>query len=195
MSLRGKHAVIDLDDTLSGLRYPLMDTMNRLSGKNIHWENWGFLDIEQLYGISNDEFLDIAGEHFLLERSHPHPETRDFMFKLHEAGVETTILTARGWHPRAKEMTRDWFNLYDIPHTQIVVCDLECKKADYIRHMDNVLFTVDDSTRHCNGYHTMEVNRPEYVFVYDMPWNTANLEPGVIRIKNLHDISNHIEGL
>lgn len=195
MSLRGKHAVIDLDDTLSGLRYPLMDTMNRLKNKNIHWEKWGVLDIEQLYGITNDEFLLIAGENFLLERSQPHPEAREFMYKLHNAGLETTILTARGWHPRAKEMTQNWLNLYDIPHTQIVVCNLECTKADYIRHMDNVLFTIDDSPRHCNGYSTMELNRPEYVFVYDMPWNITNLESDVIRIKNLEEISNHIEGL
>ena len=116
------------------------------------------------------------------------------MRRLRDAGIETTILTARGWHPRGAEITKSWFELYDIPYTDIQVCQLHECKSDYIRRMDNVLFTIDDAKSHCNKYNAMAENRPEFVFAYAMKWNEG-VDDGVIRINNLHDVGNYIEGL
>lgn len=190
-----KHkAVVDLDDTLGGLRYVLMDTMNSIMGTDIHWADWNVLRMEDIYGITNDEFLTIAEKHMILERSRPHREAREFMQRLRAEGIETTILTARSWHPRADSMTEHWLALYDIPYTELAVCDLEYDKSNYIRHMDNVLFTVDDSARHCLRYADAQPNRPKHVFAYDMPWN-RNLPDDIIRVGNLNRIFDYIEGL
>lgn len=194
MPLESRKSVIDLDDTLGGLRYVLMETMTRVAGKEVHWSKWDILSMDYVYGITNDEFLEIAQETMLLERSVPHPEAREFMYRLFDADIETTILTARAWHPRARAITEHWLGLYNIPYTNLVLCGLDESKTDYISRMENVLFTVDDSKRHCNGFAALTHNRPKFVFTYDMPWNT-NVDEGVIRIKNLLEVGNYIEGL
>lgn len=191
----GKVAIIDLDDTLGGLRHVLTDYLNEMTGKRQHWTGWTKLDVESIYGITNDSFLEIAGEKKLLEKSRPHPEAASFMTRLMAAGLHVTVLTARSWHPRASAMTKNWLDLYEIPFHDIVVCSIEDDKADYIRHMDNVLFTVDDSVRHCNTYAAMTENRPDYVFAYDMPWNRKVVDETVIPITNLHQVEKYIEGL
>lgn len=190
--LSGMTAVLDLDDTLASLRDEVMVEFNALTGKNLHWSDWEVLRVEALYDV--DDFLGVAFEKKLSERSRPHPETLSFTRRLRDAGINTTILTARGWHPRAEEMTRHWLGLYDIPYTDLKVCQLHECKTDYIRHMDNVLFTIDDAKTHCNNYNAMTVNRPKFVFAYAMKWNEG-VNDGVIRINNLHDVADYIEGL
>ena len=194
MRYSGRRAIVDLDDTLGGLRYVLMDVMKEKTGLYVHWSEWNILSMEAIYGMTNEQFLDIAYHEKLLEKSRPHPEASSFMKRLSDAGLEIIILTARSWHPRAKRMTENWLELYDIPYDEVIVTSLEDDKSDYIRHMDNVLLTIDDSTRHCNGYARLQ-NRPEFVFAYSMPWNEDDLDESVIRVCSLENIYNHIEGL
>lgn len=195
MKLAGKTAIIDLDDTLASLRDVVMESLNELTGRNSHWSTWEELKVETLYGLEGvDTFLEIAHEQKLLEKSRPHPETVSFMHRLFDGGISTTILTARGWHPGAERITRHWLGLYGIPYNSLKVCQLHECKADYIRHTKNVLFTIDDSMKHCNAYNAMKKNRPEFVFAYAMKWNEG-VDDGVIRINNLHDVGNYIEGL
>jgi len=191
----GKRAIIDLDDTLGGLRFVIEDHMNMITGTDKKWTDWKRLDVEEIYDITNDKFLEIAGHQYLLEKSMPHSDARYGMKLLKDAGLQLTILTARSWHRRPEYMTQRWLELYDIPFDDIVVCAIEEDKADYIRHMDNVLFTIDDSPRHCNSYAQMTHNRPEYVFAYEMPWNQSGLHESVIPVKTLFEFSLHIEGL
>jgi uncharacterized HAD superfamily protein len=183
-----RHAIVDLDDTLGCLREVLMETMNHRFKTTVHWDSWGQLSMEALYGITNDHFLEIALETQLLERSRPHQEAREFMYALFDADVTVEVLTARSWHPRAKLMTESWLGLYDLPYSKVTVCALEDDKASYIRNTPNVILTVDDSVRHCNSYATMTKNRPTNVFVYDMPWNQNKIDSSVIRINNLQQI-------
>jgi hypothetical protein len=185
-------AVLDLDDTLGSLRDVAMPVLNSISGKNVHWSEWDILDVEYLYGI--DCFLTVAEEHKLLEAVVPHPEASSFMCKLFDAGIHTTILTARKWHHRGKRITEHWLGLHNIPYNDLVLCEVPECKADYVRDMEDVLFVVDDSLRHCNAINALGMRRPEFMFSYAMPWN-KNVDDGVIRIKNLHDVGTYLEGL
>jgi hypothetical protein len=171
-----------------------METLNIVTGKELHWSEWTTNHVEPLYGITNDEFLDIAAQFKFMERSLPHPEAVEFMHRLDEAGLEIVILTARAWHPRAHAITSGWLNMHGLIHHRVEVCGIFDNKADYIRHMDNVLMTIDDSQTHCNRFNAMATNRPEHVFAYGMPWN-VNVDPGVIRINSMQDVHNYIEGL
>ena len=191
----GKRAIIDLDDTLGGFRFVLEEHMNVLMDTDKRWQDWKRLDVEEIYGITNDKFLEIAGHQHLLEKSRPHYCASAGMKLLKKAGIQLTILTARSWHRNPEYMTQRWLELYDIPFDDIVVCSIEDDKADYIRHMDDILFTIDDSLRHCNSYAQMTHNRPEFVFAYDMPWNQSGLHESVIPVKSLFELQLHIEGL
>lgn len=191
MTIRSPIAILDLDDTISDLRQNLMETVAVLKGKNVHWKDWDILSMEHIYGITNDEFLEIALHTNMLERSLPHLWAARFTEELVARGYEIHILTARSWHPRGTEITRHWLGLWGIQYHKLTLCGLEYDKANYIRDMDNVAFTLDDSLRHCNSYARMQENRPEQVFVYDMPWNTT-ADPSAIRVKDYWEVLQHI---
>lgn len=189
------HAILDLDDTMASMREPLHHILNEESGKDLHWSQWDSVMADVLYGVSGERFFELALQHRLIEKMEPHKETRQFMEHLSDIGVETTILTARGWHPRGLTVTEGWLRYWDIPYSRVKICELADTKADYIQDMDKVLFTVDDSSRHCNGY-ARSANRPHHVFAYDMPWTKHGLDTdqGIHTIKNLWDIVEIIEG-
>lgn len=193
MRYSGYNVVLDLDDCMASMREPLHHILNRMSGKNLHWTEWHQLHVESLYGITSDQFFNLAVESELLEIMKPHPEAAAFTHRLRAAGIKSTILTARGWHPLGESLTKHWLASYGFVYDTLEVCNVTCVKADYIRDMDKLLFTVDDSSRHCNQYITSD-NKPEYVFAYMMPW-TLGLNEGVIPINSLDEIGNHIEGL
>lgn len=189
----GYRAAIDLDDCMASMREPLHHMLNEESGLQLHWSDWEKLHVESLYGVTSDRFFELALQERLIERMEPHAEAVEFMTRLADAGIHATVLTARGWHPRGLTVTEGWLRNWGIPFTEVVVCGVQDVKADYIQDMDKLLFTVDDSSRHCNQY-SSGANKPEYVFAYEMPW-TLDLDGNVIKIQNLMEIMQHIEGL
>lgn len=191
----GYTVILDLDDTVANMRYPLQRIMNEHTGLDLHWQNWKSLTAEDVYGVSSEEFFDIAIRESLVTRMLPHDDSEDFLWRLRDAGVTINFLTARSWLPDAQEVTEEWLKYHELQFDNVIVCNVEDNKYDYIQGMEKVLFVVDDSVRHCNGYNAMTVNRPEFVFGYTLPWNKNKMDEGVIQIGSLDDIGYHIKGL
>ena len=187
----GKRAVVDLDDTLGYFRREVMEALNSITNTKSHYSDWTTNVAENNYPIT--DFLDIVYKLKLSEKARPHPEAAAFMNFLRVSGVEVTVLTARGWHPNAEEISRTWLNDNRIHFDNLIVCGLEECKADYIRNMDNVLLFVDDSQKHCNAVNALGDKRPEFVFSYAMKWN-ENVDEGVIRISDLNETLQHLGG-
>ncbi len=193
--LQGYNAILDLDDCIASMREPLHKILNEESGMDLHWSQWSTVLADSLYGVSGPRFFELALSHRLIERMEPHPEARGFMQRLKDAGIHTTILTARGWHPRGQTVTEGWFRYWEIPFDKVTICQVTDSKVDYIQDMKKLLFTVDDSPKHCNMYARSGV--PQHVFAYEMPWTTGKLNEneGIITVNALDEIGNHIEGL
>lgn len=192
----GFTAVIDLDDTLLDMRTTLMGVLNEHTGLDLHWKNWQSLTAEEVYGVSQKDFFKVTTEKKVIERMQPHPEAQRFLFNLKFRGLKVVLLTARSWHPNGAAVTKKFLRDQQLPYDELIVCDVESHKYEYItEQMGPVLFTVDDSVRHSNGFNAMEERRPHYVFGYSHPWNAGTWNEGVIEIGSLDDIGSHIQGL
>lgn len=191
----GRAAIIDLDDTLGALREVLAESLSKEVGQPIDWRTWKHHHISDSFGISQERFLEMLIDGRLLETMPPHSEARDFMSGLGELGVRRIILTARGWHPRAKDITESWLNAHGIPYDEVLTCSLTESKAEYIQRMEeNVLFTVDDSASHCNGYASLKSKKPDFIFAYEMPWTRHHLNNEcIVPIGNLNEIFDYIK--
>ena len=69
-------ALVDLDDTLGDLKNPMMDALNRVTGKNIHWSSWTTFNVPELYKISENDFMDILIDQKVIENVIIHESIR-----------------------------------------------------------------------------------------------------------------------
>lgn len=182
-------AILDIDDTIGDMRSLLCQTLNNHTGKDIHWSQWDRFRVEELYDVTYDEFFKLLQRDSIVENMHPHPESASFSQDLKAADYRVALLTARNWHPESREVTERWLASHGIAYDDLLICDVETKKADMIKDVyGSVHFTVDDSVAQNVGY--IKSRHVENVFVYDMPWNRINAisKSRAIRVSNLNNI-------
>jgi hypothetical protein len=109
------------------------------------------------------------------------------------------LITARGWHPRGKEITEEWVSDYNLDIDELIVVEHDQSKTDVISGFNNIVFSIDDRIKHCREY--MRTGRIQHVLVYDAPWNTHMTKHNPFvggddyhqRIFDLHEIIEHVE--
>jgi hypothetical protein len=191
--------LVDLDDTLVDLKEPMKQALDSFTGKDIPWNKWEHFDVPSIYGVSNSEFLDACIEHEVLERAEIHAESYKFLNDLKRMDCHVVLITARGWHPRGKEVTEKYISDHELNIDELILVDVDESKAEWAKRFNKIKFTVDDRMKHCREY--MKTGVVEKVMLYDAPWNSymTKLNPFVggydyhERIKNLHHIMNHVE--
>lgn len=184
-----KIAILDVDDTVANMRSTLNETLNRVYGKDIHWTQWNTFNLERVYGINSEQFLDTLRREQVIERMVPHSESAEFTHKLKKMGYKIHILTARKWHHNGATVTRNWLKDHDIIFDDITVCDItDCKSFILTQAYDRVDLTVDDSLTHCRKY--VDNHDIEQVFIYNMPWNKCDAidSTRANRINNLSEV-------
>lgn len=189
-------ACIDIDDTIGNLRVPVEKMLKKESGIDVSCKDWHALSAELHYNISEDRFFEMLLEQDILQKMKPHPETRKFLEYIKSAGGIVMMVTARRWHPDAKNITENWLNQYNLPYDLLSIVDLKSDKRMVVEGY-NPIFTVDDSIKHCLSY--AKCDTIDNVYAYSMPWNTRKkddlLEHGVKFIDNLWQIRDDIEGV
>lgn len=189
-----KIAILDVDDTVADMRSTLNETLNKIHGKNLHWSEWNTFNLETVYGIDSEQFLETLRKENVIERMVAHPESAAFANELKKKGYKIHMLTARKWHPRGMEVTRKWLVDNNIKFDDITVCDItDCKSSILSQAYDKIHLTVDDSLTHCRKY--VENEAIENVFIYDMPWNKCNVldSSRANRINNLSQVLEKIK--
>lgn len=161
--------ICDLDDTLADLKTPMLDALNKLTGKTLKSEDLTKFDIVSLYGISDQDFFDCLINEKILENLEPFPETKDLLTDLVKKDYNVTIITSRAYHPNALQVTARWFNKYDIPFSRLIISDHGKKKCDYLNEEENVALFVDDKVENCEDF--IASKKSKFVRLYDAPWN------------------------
>lgn len=164
-----KTAVLDLDDTLGNLKDPLYKSLNKFTGKDIHWKEWNTFNTIGLYGMNDDDFFNCIINDNLLEEMLPYEKTEAFLNNLKENDYKIVIITSRAYHPNAYNLTTDWFAKYNLPYDAIHITGHGMEKADYIKSYDNIIMAVDDRIENCISFEKSGLVRN--TVVYDMPWN------------------------
>lgn len=174
-------AIFDLDDTLLDLKSLIVESLNRRTGKNLTVDEFTN-DAEYHYGLCTNQFLSVAEEDRMLQRALPHDGIHELFDTLRQQGTKTVIVTARAWHPHAKLVTRQWFDLIGIDVDEIIIVGMQQSKADVISHFDNIRFAIDDRPDVVVDYHIRSgLNN---ALLYSQKWNEHATE-----LKRVHSLT------
>lgn len=159
--------ILDLDDVLANLRESLYLTLQRATGIDHHWSRWGHYDLTQHYAMEKDALHDILRLERALESCQPEPNAAAATRQLAELGFEIAIITARGWHKGAAELTRTWLQQHRIHYDHLTVVALGGNKLEALTPFPEIAFAVDDHPNNIRRYDSAGIAS----LMVDMPWN------------------------
>lgn len=168
--------VFDMDDCLSFSRPQFAAALNAATGKDIPWEDWTeSYDLTKTYGLDAKGLLDVWAAANCFQNAVPEDGARDILDFCKSQGFKIVILTARGWHPEAAEITAQWMQDHGLYYDEIIISGYGKTKRDAIAELqargDRVLIFVDDHLDHLKDVAAL-VPRIELVLV-DRPWNSS----------------------
>lgn len=177
--------ILDLDDVLANLRESLYQALQRATGVDTHWRDWKHYDLTQYYAIEADALHDIIRQERALESCQPEPDAAATTEKLAEMGFEIAIITARGWHSGALELTREWLEQHRIHHDHLTIVPLGGNKLEALKPFPNIAFAVDDHPNNVKRYESIDIS----TLMMDMPWNAEHQSKK--RIYSLEAVLDH----
>lgn len=159
--------ILDLDDVLANLRESLYQAMHRVTRIDKHWREWAHYDLRQHFQVDNAYLDSVLIRERTLESCLPEPGAAEMTHALAELGFELVIITARGWHPAASELTRDWLNRHGIRHDQLHVTQLGGNKLEVLGDAEAIVLAVDDHPNNLRRYRQAGIP----TLMPSMPWN------------------------
>lgn len=191
--------LVDLDDVLGDFKTPMMNALNRVTGKSLHWSQYNTFNVAELYGMEFDEFMQMLIDERVIEDTEIHDSSYQFLNDLHRLDYYTVLITARGWHPNGVKLTEQWVADHNLDIDELLVVGADQSKTDVITKFGNIVFSIDDRIKHCREY--TQTGNIEHVLIYDQPWNTHmtrwNHDWGGHdydeRVTDLHEIITHVD--
>jgi 5'(3')-deoxyribonucleotidase len=116
-----KPFAIDLDDVIGPLSAVMCPALNALSGMSMAVSEWHRYDIYNVYGVNYDQFVDCIISNQLLEKMPICPTASKALKAIRAASHPVVILTKRGYHPDADEITRDWLARNGAPYDDLII--------------------------------------------------------------------------
>jgi len=180
------YAVFDLDDTLLNLHVPLINMLNQRTGRDRCPKTVETFTLEEDYGIDQPTFFKWAEESMVLESGIIHDGAVDLFKTLREQDTRIAIVTARGWHPKALQVTEDWLHLNNLVPDELHIVSMQCNKNNSTTHMKKVRLAVDDREHHVFHFSKLTKN----AFLYRQGWNKHATDHR--HIDNLTQLNNSI---
>lgn len=183
-------AALDIDDSLADLRNPLMHALNQYTGKDIHWNDWDVYDLAKIYGMTIPDFRACLIESDALRKAKPMEDSINFCQHLIDNNYIVLMVTARGWHPQAVELTKQWLEEYKIPYHDLYVTKLNQSKYKAIEKYGVIDLAVDDAFENIKNYKESGMVRHPVLFHH--PWNKNHEYDKVIH--NIMEAVEYVEG-
>lgn len=166
---RRPYVVFDLDDTLANLREHLMASLNRRTGREVHWTEWRRYELVGVYGASVEQILAWVLEDRVLEAATLEPHAREAVASARRAGYRVAVVTARGWHPQGETITRRWLDRHGIHLDALHLVPAFGSKAGVLARLGPVEHFVDDHAGHLHPARALPTVRATHLL--DRPWN------------------------
>ena len=183
-------AAIDIDDTLANLRDPLMRALNEYTGKDIHWEDWDVYDLSHIYGMTVADFKACLIESDVLREAKPMVDSINFCQHLIDNNYLVLMVTARGWHPQAEELTKQWLEEFNVPYHDLYITKHNESKYKAIEKYGVIDLAVDDSIKNITDYKESGMVRHPVLFHH--PWNKNHEHDKIIH--NIMQAVEYVEG-
>lgn len=137
--------------------FPNMPSVSELSDYN---------GVPAQLGMTDDQFLALLIEHQVLEFEKPVKGAAEFLAGCREQG-HVQVVTARGFHPRARQITEEWLNRWEIPCDDLVITGPGQPKSEHLTR--NVSWFIDDAIH--NVLDVKSSGRAQRTAIMVRPWN------------------------
>lgn len=167
--------IFDCDDVVLNLRDRMQSALTLYTGTDIPWEKWEYFHLPYVYPELS--IMDIQAaliEHEAIENCKPEPGIHDVFELVSSLGFDIKILTARGWHPNAYQITTDSLNDAGLLHyiSEISIVPLQQCKSETVRRYNTHTFAiVEDNHDNLNAISPYV----DHSFLIDRPWNRKAL--------------------
>lgn len=178
-----KWVAFDMDEVLANIREPMCEAINKETGSNIHWKEWKTYNLAEVYEKEID-LKDVLTRHQVIENATMEPFARDAIAHAKGLGYRVAIVTARGWHDFAREITIDWLEQRDIEVDRVEIVPHKGSKCETLKKIGPVKYFIDDHVDHIINAKASKSARIN--ILRDRPWNRANSSE--IRVHSLKEI-------
>jgi len=174
--------VFDMDDVLVDLSTHIEKHLNTRTGKNISKTDWYTFNLGEIYDIDSDSLYDMFFETSMLETTKMTKSIADTLIKA-KTYYKVGILTARGWHPDAYNITQNMLLECDVVVDKLHIVAHHEKKEDAItQHFQgHIAGFVDDNIAHVKGVHEKGIE----AWILTQPWNSTYTHPN--RVAHIND--------
>lgn len=190
-----KTIVFDIDDTIADLKNPMCQALNKYTGKTIHWNDWNKFNItdQDLYNISYSELCDVLINGNILQNIIPLKETREVLTEIKSRGYNLVYITARGYHPNAYNVTKQWFADWNLPCDSLYICEKGKTKPEYVKDYKDIRMFIDDRFDNCKDFRSEKSKTT--VVLKNEPWNVySHGQDGYdYKIDNLNEVITLLE--
>lgn len=179
--------ILDLDDVLGNLREALYRTLIRHSTHDRHWNDWHHYDLSLHFPDVADRLDDLLMAEATLENCEPEPGAAAATRRLRDEGFGLAVITARGWHPNALNLTRAWLESHEFAFDSLAVVPLGGDKLSCIAALESIRLAVDDHPRHIDRYRGAGIP----AVMISRPWNRHHDAPRIDDLAALLDQGRH----
>lgn len=158
--------LVDCDDTIARLAIPLQNALNMATNKSYYWKNWTGCNLEEIYDISSEQFIEIMIEGRVLEQALPIAGMQEALERMSDQGYAIRVCTKRSWHPQAMELTKSWFDDFNLTYDSIDIIGLNESKADIMKKWNSECL-IDDQLHNCQAAYTHGYDS----YLIRMPWH------------------------
>lgn len=183
-----KVAIIDVDDTIAQFRHTLRNIIEEIKGENISMDRWDCTNLDKTFDVSFDHVFEIMiDRNTLVDDLTPEQHASSLLNYLNKNDYYIDILTARGWHPRGKQVTEQWLQKHDLCFDEVTSVPMDmCKEQVLSKKYKDVDLTIDDNPKHCLAYADSNVVKNTYLI--DRMWNKDVKHHNIKRINCLSDL-------
>lgn len=169
MQQQEQWVVFDMDEVAFNLRDKMQKVLHEMTGIDVHWSQWKTHDaVVDIYGLEKFPVKEMM-EAQVLELSDLEDGFIEAVQHFRESGFNVAAATARGWHPRGADITRERFDDHGINIDHIEVVPITGTKCQALRNIGNVRYFVDDNPLHLEkALDNPVVYQP---IIMDRPWN------------------------
>lgn len=130
-NFRRRIAHIDCDDVLCDYYGMAVEVFARRTGVDLTGKIVSHAMYKEV-GLTQDQFTQILIEEEFIRRAKPLPGARETMNTLLNEGFFVEVVTARSYHPNAREFTLKWLQQHRIPFDTLHITTYPLSKAEYV---------------------------------------------------------------
>ncbi len=184
-----KQIWFDVDDVLVDTASEIYRSFLLRTGIDLPISSWKDLFFTKNYKLGEDGATTMRGwwkEDKIIENARPHDFAIELIHKLSKDGYSVNMITARAWHPEAKQLTEDFIRKHNLPIDELKLLKYEESKKELLApSAKSTVAFVDDSPHHIVG--ALELGIPAVLL--RRSWNVTEQES----LKNIGNLSEFID--